>query len=516
MSALQTRFNYLFGSTKGLILVAIAMIGIVTAIWGMLSGPMAELGVREVVIKLLGMDIVQAEREGRIIILYHCIAMAVIAIETYMITGLLKMKPFFKTAINATITVGYIVTMIFGMGFAYFGHNWAFHGLYIFGLSLIFFAGVILIIALWPWSKEYYITDRNNLSNWLRDIWRVWRKNEYQVNDKEDYAQTKKIVDMERVAFFATAVTTVISALFGAVPGSFFGNGFEVFLAENVIRYPEKTTMEYSVIGHLHIMLALIAIMITLIIGRWLNFKGILHKFAMPLMILGTIVLNLGVWGVVTPLEPIAHTIIYVGATPSMFAALLLVIWGFDKLIREGTANIKKPKFGHKISALLRDPLKFGPLWQMIFMNFTTSGIGIFMAIRLEKIFRIWPAREERIELTGHWHVLSAIVATIILLYYGDMCGLKGRMRQWYGWSIIIFSDIAFGAVTIFEMKRLFITEAEQQPLVNALMYAIDFGLGMLLVILAALMVYRLTDLFKNKGRWIEELGQEIAQEVSK
>ena len=47
-------------------------------------------------------------------------------------------------------------------------------------------------------------------------------------------------------------------------------------------------------------------------------------------------------------------------------------------------------------------------------------------------------------------------------------------------------------------MKRLFVTEAEQQPLVNGLMYAIDFGLGMLLVILATLMVYRLTDLFKQ------------------
>ncbi|MBK8782981.1 MAG: hypothetical protein IPO22_14500 [Anaerolineales bacterium] len=57
-------------------------------------------------IKLLGMEIVQSEREGRIIILYHSIAMAVIAIETYMITGLLKMKEFFKTAINAIISVG--------------------------------------------------------------------------------------------------------------------------------------------------------------------------------------------------------------------------------------------------------------------------------------------------------------------------------------------------------------------------------------------------------------------------
>ncbi len=491
MQFVKDRFNYLFNSTKGLILVAIAMIGIEAAIWGMLSGPMAEMGVREVVVKLFGMKIVQAEREGRIIILYHSIAMAIVAIETYMVTSLLKMKPFFKTAINAIITVGYMLTMVFGMGFAYFGHNWAFHGVYIFGLSLIFFAGVLLIIALWPWNPETYVTDK-------------------------DYAHTKKGVSLERVAFFATAVTTVISALFGAVPGSFYGNGFETFLAENIIRLPEKSTMEYSIIGHLHIMLALIAIMITLIVGHWLNFKGVLHKVAMPLMILGTIVLNLGVWGVVTPLEPIAHMVIYVGATPSMFAALLLLIWSWNKLIKDGTAHLQKPTFGQKIGALLRDPLKFGPTWQMLFMNFTTSGIGIFMAIKLDEIFRVWPAREERIELTGHWHALSAIIATIILLYYGDISGLRGRVRQWYGWSIIVFSNIALASVTIFEMKRLFITEAEQQPLVNGLMYAIDFGLGMLLVILAALMIYRLTDLFKNKGRWIEELDHELAQEVDK
>ena len=156
--------------------------------------------------------------------------------------------------------------------------------------------------------------------------------------------------------------------------------------------------MEYSVIGHLHIMLALIAVMITLIIGRWLDFKGILHKIAMPLMILGTIILSLGVWGVVTPLEPVAHMIIYVGATPSMLAALMLVIFGWDKLIREGVAGIPKPTFFQKLAALGRDPLRFGTLWQMVFMNFTVSGVGIMMAIRLDEIFRVWPAREERIE----------------------------------------------------------------------------------------------------------------------
>ena len=490
MLEIRKRINYLFKSTKGLILVAIAMIAVETAVWGMLSGPMAEMGVRDWIIKLLGMDIVQAEREGRIIILYHSIAMAVVAIETYMLTSLLGMKEFYRLAVRVLITVGYLFAMIFGMGFAYFGHNWALHGLYITGLVLIFFAGVLLCVALWPWNREYFNSDK-------------------------DYAHTKKGVSVERMAFFATALTTVISSLFGAVPGSYFGNGFEVFLAENIIRMPQKTTMQFSVIGHLHIMLALIAIMLTLIIGRWLNFKGILHKIAMPLMILGTIVLNLGVWGVATPLEPIAHMIIYVGATPSMLAALFLLIWSWGKLIRDGTAHLPKPTFGQKLAALVRDPLKFGPTWQMLFMNFTTSGIGIFMAVRLDEIFRVWPAREERIELTGHWHALSAIIATIILMYFGDMIGLKGRLRQFYGWLIIIFSDIALVAVTVFEMKRLFLSEAVQQPVVNLLMYAIDIGLGLLLVLLAIVLVWRLSDLFRKKGRWNVEVNQELSEEVN-
>ncbi len=359
---IRRRVRYLFGTTKGLILVAIAVIALETALFGTLSGPLADLGVGDLVVRGLHMDLKAVEREGRIIILYHSIAMAVVAIETYLITGLLPMRAFYRSAVRLLITAGYWLAALFGLAFAYWGHNWAFHGLYIVGLALIFFAGLLLTIALWPWDRAYYQPD-------------------------PAYARTRRGLDLERVAFFATALTTVVSAIFGAVPGSYLGNGFTVFLAEDIIRWPVKTTMEYSIIGHLHIMLALIAVMLTLLIGRWLNFRGILHKIAMPLIILGTIVLNLGVWGVVTPLEPIAHMVIYVGATPAMLGALMLVIFGWDRFIREGVAGIPRPTLRQKMGALLRDPLRFGPLWQMVFMNFTVSGVGIFFAVRLDEAF---------------------------------------------------------------------------------------------------------------------------------
>lgn len=486
MTYIGSRFKFLFRSTKGLILVAIAFAALISAFFGMLSGPMADYGIKDVVVKALNIDLAPAEREGRLVVLYHTLAMIMVAVEVYMITDLLKMKEGQRLSINGTITVGYLMVIFGGLPFAYWGHNWVLHGIYIAGLTIIFLAGCQLLVALWPWRKDLALTDKT-------------------------YAHTRKGYDMERVAFFMVALVTLISAIFGAVPGSFYGNGFETFLAENLVREPHKTALDLSIIGHLHIMLALIAIMCALIIGRWMDFKGLLHKFAMPLYIVGSVVLSMGTW-LVVKFEGIAHTIIYGGSTIGMLGALLLVIFSWKKLIREGldAKGIAKGNFFQGIAALLRDPLKFGPTWQMVFMNFTVSGIGIFTAVKLDEIFRQWQFMDERALLTGHWHILATLTATILLLYYADMAGLKGRARKWFGWLVIIFSDVAFGAVTIYEMKRLFIDEGSQQPLVNRAVLAGDIGVITLLAALAALMGWRLIDLFKRKGRWAGETDHRL------
>ena len=485
MNAIKKRFVYLFTSTRGLALVGIAAISLVTAIWGTLSGPMVEWGVRDFTVKFLGMDMIQAEREGRIIMLYHTIAMTVIAVEVYFITDIVPIKREQQVTINATITVGYILSLVFGLIFGYFGHNFVYHGLFILGQSLVFFAGILLAAALWPWKKEYRLPDDS------------------------PHAKTRKGIDLERTAFFVMAVATLVSSTFGAVTGSYWGNGHETFLAEDLIRNPEKTHLQKAIIGHLHIMLTLVAVAITLIVGRWMKFKGIYQKIAMPLMITGTIITTIGALSVVW-LEW-AHTTIYFGSTFILLAALMYVIYSWDKLIKDRISELglQKPSAWKKFKALLHDPLKFGTGWQMVFMNFTVSGVGIFMAVKLDEIFRVWPHREERIILTGHWHILSGLIATIILFYFADLSGLKGKVRKWFGWLIILGSDLAFGAVTIFSMKRLFVEQAAQQMVVNWTMLLTDIGLAGVLVILAVFLLWRLYDLFLSKGRWAEELRSE-------
>jgi hypothetical protein len=489
MQRITNWITYLFRSTNGLVLLAMSITAAVSAILGTLSGPMAEWGVKDITVRLFGFDLQPIERVGRLVVLYHTIAMAVIAIEVYFITAIIPMRTSQRTSINATVTVGYLATMIFGLWFAYFGHNFLWHGIYLFGLSLMFFAGLLLAVALNPWNKAYYVKD-------------------------PEYSRTRKGINLERMAFFTMTIATLGSALFGAAAGAFLGNGFEVFLAEDTIRIPHKGPLQLSVIGHLHIMVALVGVAITLVIGRWLDFKGILHKIAMPFMIFGTIVLTLGVW-LIVPFQPIAHIIIYVGSTFAMLAALFLVIFGWRKLIidRLREQNIEKAGFLQGVRALLHDPLKFGPLWQMVFMNFNVSGVGLFMAAKLDDIIRVWPARDERVTLTGHWHILSTLIASIILMYYADRVGLKGKARQWFGWILIIGTDIAFFSATLFSTKRLNVSEFGQQSFVDTLMLLMDIGLGVTLFLLMFFLVWRLLDMLKTDGSWKKDV-EHIAEEV--
>lgn len=54
----------------------------------------------------------------------------------------------------------------------------------------------------------------------------------------------------------------------------------------------------------------------------------------------------------------------------------------------------------------------------------------------------------------------------------------------------------------------MFISEFDQQPLVDTTMLLADFGLGAIMVILAILIIWRLYDFMNDRGRWSQESSE--------
>jgi hypothetical protein len=64
-------------------------------------------------------------------------------------------------------------------------------------------------------------------------------------------------------------------------------------------------------------------------------------------------------------------------------------------------------------------------------------------------------------------------------------------------------------------MKRLMVVETAQQQLMDTTMILADLGLGIVLVLMFVLLLWRLFDLFKDNGLWRKEtINQEL--EVNK
>jgi hypothetical protein len=427
MHHLRNILNRLFNTLPGLMLVAVAWDAVLVASLAPFSGPLQGLGLAE----LLRLDFSDAHRVGRIIMLYHSLAIPFVAALVYLVLdqvpigssggensgyGLSKAV----RSIVTPITVGYMLTSIGGMTFAYSGRNWIFHGVYLVGLSLVFYGGVLLAIALWPSSR--WATDPARFSH-LSGI------------------------PLERLAFFVVALFTLVSAAIGGAAGAFFGNGMEAFLAEDIVRVDPHTIFELMIIAHLHIMLTLIDVMILLIVIRTYRVEGRVHKLTVPLTIVGTIIVTFATWSVIG--WEGAHKVINIGSAFLLPGAILVAIWGFARLVREGVAD-GHVQAGQKLRALLSDPVRFGIFFELIFVNVVVTVPGVYVAFNLETYRTPAYLAVERTILVGHWHVLATLSAVIALLLIADRLGTRGWVRQVVGWGLLAGSTLSFLFVNLY------------------------------------------------------------------
>jgi hypothetical protein len=419
------KIKALFSSLPGLMLVVAAWEALIVASLSPFSGPLQSLGLADV----LNLDFSDAGRVGRIIMLYHSLAIPFVAALVYLVLDRVPLgKPGEERAVRRSIvvpiTVGYMLTSIGGMTFAYGGRSPIAHGVYLVGLSLVFYAGVLLAIALWP-SRRW-------------------------AEDTAQYSHFRG-VPVERLAFFAVAVFTLISAVFGAGAGAFFGNGFESFLAEDIVRQDPKTIFQLMIIAHLHIMLTLIDVMILLLVIRTYRVRGRAHKIAVPLTLIGTGIVTLATWSVVAWEN--AHKLINAGSAFLLPGAILVAIWGFRQQIRDNLAP-GAHGVGARLRALVRDPIRFGLFFELIFVNLVVTTPGVYVAMNLETYRQPAFLEVERSILVGHWHILATLSAVMVLFLIVDRLGIRGWPRQVAGWGLLAGSSLAFGFVLFYLFRQ--------------------------------------------------------------
>ena len=126
MRAILKRLDHLTQSTRGLLLMATAWDALSVALLGMFSGPMQK-------VFNMPVTLVDAERTGRIIMLYHALAVPFVAAITYLILDMVPTTEELARAIRRMITPGYMLTSIGALAFAYVGRNWIFHVIFLLG-----------------------------------------------------------------------------------------------------------------------------------------------------------------------------------------------------------------------------------------------------------------------------------------------------------------------------------------------------------------------------------------------
>ncbi|MCY3414505.1 MAG: hypothetical protein INQ03_22850 [Candidatus Heimdallarchaeota archaeon] len=471
-----------FTSYKGLISLLIFWEVLVVSFLSTFSGPMVERFGESLPWLFPLMDKDPARHADRTIMLYHALAIPFVVAVVFFILETYESRPKFEEQAKWSLFVGSMVVGIFGMDFAYFSESWISHGLFIFGQSIVFYGGVLFLIAVWP-TKTF--------------------------PEHTEHTVTIRGVDHEYFNLILNIIAILVSAIIGAIAGAAFGtvdpvtgNVWLPILAEEAVRDPNIVpyanaggTYKEMVVSHLHIMLALLASGVMLLTMKHINMKGRWYKISNILFTPGVIIISIGAWLVITSWDK-AHIVINVGSGFLLLTGGIIAVWGWiDTSKRMLAENYDNASAVDKVAAVFKDPARFALLFQLIWVDVVSAFPGVFVAINLEdgRDYRSIEMIEVEYSFNvGHWHVLATLIAIMMAMIAVDYFGLSGKLRQVIGWAMTIGSIIAFAFASKYVLRM-----AEDSYDLDYIM--IDIGLLLVDVGILGLVFYIFIDDFKSK-----------------
>ncbi len=422
------KIKQFFTSYRGLIALIILFELAIIVFLSTFSKPVVEIFGKPLI--PVDLDNSPRTRAGRIIMLYHSLAVPFLAAVSYFVLDWYEIRGTLEIQAKWAITIGALLTGFFGMVYGYSPiDSQVPHGVFIFGLSLSFYGAILLLIGIWP--STTFPTKKKDAPYWRQ-------------------------YNLEYFSMSLTILAILISSIIGAWVGSNIGTNFEVVLAEDVVRAPGGNvgySLKEMVVSHLHIMVALLAAAVLLLTLKYSGMKGKLLKVCHILYNIGVVIISIGAWLVITPWEK-AHVVINVGAMFLLLVGMITAIYGIVNISRRklGVSYDSSPLLS-KIMAVFKDPVDFTLYFQLIWVNVTSTFPGVYVAIHLEKFRTDEYTEIERTFNTGHWHVISTICAIMVLMLAVKYLDIKGKIHDFIGWSSLIGSILGFGFATLYMLR---------------------------------------------------------------
>ncbi|MHA2270738.1 MAG: hypothetical protein ACXACI_02680 [Candidatus Hodarchaeales archaeon] len=444
------RLLFLFTTNKGLIALLILFEFGIVLFLSSFSEPVVEVFGNPILDPIWKIDLDESDRAARIIMLYHAMAVPFITAVVLFVLEFCEVRESYVSRIKWALIPGTFLTAISGIIFAYILDDWTAHGLFIFGLSLSFYGGVLLLLGTFPTKNFPEFADKEG-----RPL--LWG------------------IDLEQLNLMLVIACLLTSTIIGGWAAAYFGRGLEAFLAEDVVREESHNIYERAIVSHLHIMVALLAAAVMIVVFRYSEMKGRWYFIAMLLTTPGMLIMSVGAWLVIPEqTHDFAHRIINVGAGFLLAAALILALHGWSKTSKEILGeDYDAASWTQRAIAALKDPVKFGMYFQFVWVNLVVTIPGIYVAINLDTYRSDGYEEVERAFNTGHWHVLATLTAIVVLFLAIDCFSIKGNFRQAIGWLLLAGSIIGFG-FTVFYMLR----DPDMDKMLS--FYLIDAGVALI------------------------------------
>lgn len=373
-------------------------------------------------------------RTARFIMIYHSLSVPFVVANTFWILEYYEVRKKWIPTLKTLLIPGGFLAGIFGMLFGYTRIR-MFHEIFYFGLFLVFLGGVIFIISAFPIPGKFPDPETNSRGSTILGM------------------------NWEYVNLIILAVCVLISTLYGAFAalenftGTIWnlGRPTEAFLPEAIVRHGHHDIVERFIVSHLHIQLAQSTAMVLMVAYRTSRISGRAYTIVLFLNSVGVMVISYGAW-------ILNHFQIWVGAGLLIICTVMMAQAGFKNVIKDnvGEENYESTSRSGKIKAMFSDPVRFAYYFLWVYSQFVVTICGIAIGLQTDDVYRThgYEVLEYSFNV-GHWHLLSVVIATLLMIKAIDFYKVQGRKRKIAGWMFFVGSTIAFGGVNIYMLRPM-------------------------------------------------------------